>query len=218
MSMPSAVAGAYVFADRASLSDLQSYLTLARQADPEAAVRLHALGPVLAAYVGMLPGRGLSGAGTVLGLRTFALADPVESDNAVPVGAILDRLAWVLGHPENDPVIPVPPASVFVQWAAITPPRAGWVHAADVSSEDLLTVARTGIAQLGAAGTGLAAQVDALRARVWGEAMPAAGGAPGGMAFAAYGLRFLVENGSASVHRSGPWWRLSTSAGHVLAR
>ena len=42
--MPSAVAGAYVFADRASLSDLQSYLTLARQADPEAAVRLHALG------------------------------------------------------------------------------------------------------------------------------------------------------------------------------
>ena len=49
MSRPSAVAGAYVFADRASLSDLQSYLTLARQADPEAAVRLHALGTSISA-------------------------------------------------------------------------------------------------------------------------------------------------------------------------
>lgn len=218
MTTASSATGAYRFADRASLADLQSFLTLAKQADPDAAVRLHALGPVLATYVAMLPGRGLSGAGLVLGLRTFALTDPLESDDVVPVGAILDRLAWVLGHPENDPVIPVPPASVFVQWAGITPPRSGWTRVAEVSSDDLLTVARTGIAQLGAAGTGLAAQVDALRARVWGAAMPAAGGAPGGVAFAAYGLRFLLENGTASVHRHGPWWRLTTPAGHVLAR
>ncbi len=213
---------ALVFADHRELSDLASYAARGRRLDPDAAMRLVADGTVLAAYVGVLPGRGLGGAGAVMGLRVVHLAQPAQLDATVPVAAVLDRVARDRPLPQEGPVaLPVPPMRVFAPWAAVSPPRSGWQSAGSVPTGALVSAAAAGIAEVAAAGTGPAAQVDALRARVWGRPLEVAAegpGAPAGLAFAAYGLGFLVEDGVAALHRAGPWWRLSTSAGHALAR
>lgn len=205
------------FEDTLALADLQRYATLARAIDPDAAIRLVASGGVLAAYVCVLPGRGLTGQGTVLGLRTFAMASPTQVDVVVPVAAILDRIAHLAAQHHEGADLPVPPMSVFLPWAAMSPPQTGWTREGDYSPEVLLAHAREGITTLGAAGTGLAAQVDALRARVWGEPLPDST-APRGLAFAAYSLRFLAPTEPATLYRAGSWWRLRTAGGHVLAR
>lgn len=203
------------FADAESLADLRRFALLAKEIDADAAVRLAASGGVLAAYVCVLPGRGLTGSGTVLGLRTVALAEPAEVDAVVPVAAVLDRIAHA--ERQGEAAIPVPPMSVFVPWAAMTPPRTGWEEVMTYTPETLLAEVRAGVTTLGEAGTGLAAQVDALRARVWGEELPGSR-APRGLAFAAYSLRFLAPGEPATLYRCGTWWRLRTTGGHVLAR
>jgi acyl-CoA thioesterase FadM len=157
-----------LLADAASLDDLRTYAARARRLDPEAAVRLLAAGPVLAAYVGVLPGRGVTGSGATLGLRVFGLAEPTEVDVTVPAAAILDRLARD-GSDPGEAGLPIPPMSVFVPWAGITPPRSGWDPYAAFPGTDVIAAAEAGIAEVGVAGTGLAAQVEALRSRVWAQ-------------------------------------------------
>lgn len=211
-----------VFADHRELADLGSYAARGRRLDPDAAMRLVADGSVLAAYVGVLPGRGLSGAGAVMGLRVARLAEPAQVDATVGVAAILDRVARDDQLPPDGPVsLKLPPVRVFAPWAAVSPPRSGWQVVGSIPAAQLVATAAAGIAEVAAAGTGLAAQVDALRARVWGQPVAvgaAASSAPAGLALAAYGLGFLVEGGAATLYRAGHWWRLSTAAGHALAR
>ena len=187
-----------LLADVASLDDLRTYAARARRLDPEAAVRLLAAGPVLAAYVGVLPGRGVTGSGATLGLRVFGLAEPTEVDVTVPAAAILDRLARD-GSDPGEAGLPIPPMSVFVPWAGITPPRSGWDPYAAFP------------------GTGLAAQVEALRSRVWAQPLGSSP-APAGLAFAAYGLGFVHPQESVTLLRAGRWWRLTAPGGHALAR
>ena len=55
-----------------------------------------------------------------------------------------------------------------------------------------------------------------LRRRVWGA--PVGVGWPRGLAFGAQALGFLGDDREAVLWRTGPWWRLSTERGHVLAR
>ena len=55
-----------------------------------------------------------------------------------------------------------------------------------------------------------------LRRRVWGA--PVGVGWPRGLAFGAQALGFLGDDREAVLWRTGPWWRLSTQRGHVLAR
>ena len=67
----------------------------------------------------------------------------------------------------------------------------------------------------------VSAAVAALRQRVW--ARPVADGevaaqVPSGVALAVDALGFGARATEASVHRSGPWVRLSLPSGHVLAR
>ena len=110
----------------------------ARTVDGEGAMRLQADGDVLAAWVGVLPASGILAEGTVLGLRTFALAEPVEVDAVVPLGAVADRTAPPGGRPPARP----PPAR-SPPWAAVTPPRT--VGAGGTLPGDLLaSVARDG--------------------------------------------------------------------------
>ncbi|HRC42031.1 hypothetical protein [Nostocoides sp.] len=201
--------------DDQALADLQRYAAAARTLDADAAIRLVASGGVLAAYTCVLPGRGLTGAGTILGLRTFALRDGGAVDVVVPVAAILDRIAHVAAG--SGSAIPVPPMSLFVPWAAMSPPRAGWELVGEYAAPDLLAQVREGVTTLGQAGTGLAAQVDALRATVWGAPLPGST-APRGLAFGAYSLRFLAPDQPAQLLRAGNWWRLHTAGGHILAR
>ena len=204
-----------VLADRESLLDLARFAARARALDADGAIRLQAVGGVLAAWVGVLPGHGLMGDGTVLGLRTVALAEPLELDTVVPVGSIGDRVARV-----TSAELPVPPTTLSPQWAALSPPRSGWEPAGQVPTDVLARAARAGIeeiAQGAPTGAGALAVAD-LRAQVWGRALEEAPAASAGAGFAAYALGLLDPDGTATLARSGRWTRLTTRGGFVLSR
>ncbi|WP_035939117.1 hypothetical protein [Knoellia aerolata] len=205
-----------VLTDAESLLDLGRYAARARALDADGAVRLQAVGSVLAAWVGVLPGTGLLGVGTTLGLRTSALAEPAQLDVLVPLAAVTDRVAR-----EGEPaVLPVPPMRVNAAWAAVSPPRGGWEPLGSVASEALQRSASEGIAEVtsGAPDGSGAVAVASLRAQVWRRPVPDAPGVPAALAFAAYALGFLTPGAEATVATSGPWTRLTTPAGHALTR
>ena len=111
-----------VLDDAQGYADLRTFVTRARQLDEDGAVRLQAEGTVLAAYVGVLPGRGLMGDGAVVGLRTMRLAPPAtRRRDRVPGGA--RPTAWPTTPAAG---LELPPVTVQTAWAALTPPRAGW--------------------------------------------------------------------------------------------
>ena len=232
--MSGVVVSELVLADAESLQDLGRYAARARALDAEGAVRLQAVGVVLASWVGVLPGSGLMGAGTTIGLRTSALAVPAELDVVVPLAAVSDRVA----RPGERAVLPVPPMTVSAAWAAVSPPRSGWQPVGTVTAEALQRTASDGIAEV-ADGTPDGAgshAVTALRARVWGRMVSAAdggdagvagevgggleGGAgfPAALAFAAYALGFLTPGTESTLATNGRWTRLTTAAGHALTR
>ncbi|CAN7381271.1 hypothetical protein [Knoellia sp. LjRoot47] len=229
--MTAAVVSELVLADAESLQDLGRYAARARALDADGAVRLQAVGPVLASWVGVLPGSGLMGTGTTVGLRTSALAVPAELDVVVPLAAVSDRVA----RPGERAVLPVPPMTVSAAWAAVSPPRSGWQVVGSVGSEALQRVASEGIAEVADGtpdGAGSAA-VATLRERVWGRMVSAVDGAdvreagtgsqggaayPAALAFAAYALGFLTLGGESTLATNGRWTRLTTQAGHALTR
>ena len=201
--------------DDEGYADLRTFVGRARALDEEGAVRLQAEGPVLAVYVGVLPGRGLLGDGAVVGLRTMRLAEPAAVDVTVSLAAVADRLAR-----ETRRGLDIPPVVVQTAWAAMTPPRGGWELVGSLESAVLMEAARTGIAEVaqGApAGSGGHAVTD-LRIRVWGRLTETVPPVPAGAAFAAYTLGFLEPGGRCDVVAHGRWTRLSSSRGHVLVR
>ncbi len=201
-----------VLEDERAAADLATFVRRALRLDADGAVRLQADGGVLASWVQVLPGQGLTRSGTVLGLRVGRLAEPATVDVAVPLVALRDRFAR-----DESARIPLPPNEVRPAWVAITPPRTGWETVGVVDRETLRTTAREGIDEVAAGtpdGAGAAA-VATLRERVWGRTDEA--GMPAGVAFAAEALGFLGE-GTITWHRNGPWGRLSTPTGHVLAK
>lgn len=202
--------------DEVSAQDLATYLARARRVDDSGDVRLQAVGDVLAAWTCVLPGRGLGSAGLVLALRTFALAEPVRSDVTVPISAVTDRLA------RSGPEIPEPPMTTQPTWGALSPPRSGWEPAGTLPDTLLREIAVAGIeevAQGAPDGSGSAAVAD-LRARVWGRPVEATPPVPAGTAFGLHVLGFLRgdEQAMASVHTTGPWTRVATDRGFVIAR
>ena len=214
--MSASVPSRLVLTDHDSLLDLGRYAARARALDADGAVRLQAVGSVLAAWVGVLPGTGLLGTGTTLGLRTSALAEPAGLDVLVPLAAVTDRVA----HEGEPAVLPVPPMRVNAAWAAVSPPRGGWVPGEPVASETLQRTAAEGIAEVtdGAPEGSGAAAVASLRAQVWRRPVAGSPHAPAALAFAAYALGFLSPGVEATVATSGPWTRLTTPAGHALTR
>lgn len=201
-------------ADPRALEDLAVLVARARRADPEGAARLVASAApdgagLLAVWVSPLHGPGLP---VVLGLRALALASAADVDATVTLAALAERLA------RTTRVLPVPPVQVTgAAWAGLSPPRAGWTALGDLPVERLRAVAVEGAAQVAA---------GVPRTSVWTR--PLAGpaeraGATSGMALAADVLGFLPgpdDPGQARVSaaRSGPWVRLSTARGHVVAR
>ena len=81
--------------------------------------------------------------GTVLGLRTFALATAADHDVTVPVQAITDRTA------RGTHVLPIPPTRAFPQWGALTPPRSGWEPVGTLAAATLIEAATAGIREIG---------------------------------------------------------------------
>jgi hypothetical protein len=217
--------------DPQSLADLGRFASRARTVDDEGAMRLQASGSVLAAWVGVLPGTGILAEGTVLGLRTFALAEPAEVDVTVPLAAVTDRTARGTGGE-----LPVPPTRAAAAWSGVTPPRGPWEPAGALPGDLLAAVARAGLAEVSDAVRERGAAAGLVRDRVWARGVLEAsgphpdlldadgGGAVAGAAvrsggaFAAYALGFLAPGRPVQVFRSNRWTRLSAPGGHVLIR
>jgi hypothetical protein len=204
-----------VFPDAKGLDDLRTFVSRARAADDDGALRLQAEGTTLAAYVGVLPGVGLLGEGTVIGLRAMPLAERAMLDVTVELAAVGDRLAR-----ESGDRLAVPPMTVRAPWSAVAPPRGGWERVGAVASEALVAVARDGIAEIaqGAPSEAGSQAVTALRRLVWGRSTTTVPPVRAGGAFAAYVLGFISPGSEATVWAHGRWTRLSTPAGHVLMR
>jgi hypothetical protein len=206
--------------DAESRADLGTYIGRAKRVDPDGDARLIGHGTVLAAYVSPLHGGGLP---TVLGLRTYALAQPWDGDVLAPLKALADRLARAV----TPPTLAIPLVlSTGVAWAGVSPPRSGWEPAGEVRGSVLSATAAAGIAEIAEGapdGAGTAA-VTRLRAAVWSRtadwSMDAGIDVPDGAAFAAETLGLLSgdDDTAVRVYRHGRWARLSTPLGHVLVR
>jgi hypothetical protein len=199
-------------ADRDAWQDLATYVGRARRVDPDGAARLVAEGGVLATYVSPVHG---SPGPTVIGLRVAVLAEAADLDVTVPLAALGDRLAG------PGPALGVPPQRVTnAGWAGVTPPRSGWELVTGADPATLAAAARDGVQEIAlalpeAVGGHVVGQV---RAAVWGRELTGLPGVPAGAAYAADALGFLDAEEAVAVRRRGPWCRLSTSRGHVLAR
>jgi len=209
--------------DSLSLADLQVYLSRAGRVE-DGSVRLISAAGVLAVYTAILYPRGLlDSSPTVLGLRTFALTEPVVLDAVVPVRSLLDRVARLTGavvDPGAPVAVTVPLEVSTVTWAGISPPRGGWQSQGDVDAALLENSARAGIDEVAAsipAGTGEQI-VQRVRSEVWGRPVEGLEFVPSGAAFAAYSLGFLAPDEPVALFETGPWTRLSTSRGHILVR
>ncbi|MFB6609306.1 hypothetical protein ACFCVO_03230 [Agromyces sp. NPDC056379] len=211
-------------ADSLSLGDLHTYLQRAGRVE-DGSVRLIAGSGILAVYTAILYPRGiLDESPTVLGLRTFALADDEEFDSVVPMRSLVERIVRARGElGEDDDSRPVsmsrPPEVNTVTWAGISPPRGGWRPLGTTDAATLEAAARAGIDEVAEAipaGTG-EQLVQRVRSEVWGRGVEGAEFLPTGAAFAAYSLGFLGDD-EVKLFETGPWTRLSSRRGHVLVR
>ena len=214
---------AFTLQDFLALDDLSTYLSRAGRVE-DGSVRLIAGAGVLAVYVAVFyPSGLLDESPTVLGLRTFSLPEKETFDAVVPVGSLLQRLT----NRKNEvtdvsaPVTVNLPMQVHtVSWAAISPPRGGWSPLPATSSGVLDGVARAGIDEVATAiPTGTGEQiVHKVRSQVWGRPIPGLEHVPAGAGFAALSLGFLGGEESVQIFETGPWTRLTTKRGHVLAK
>lgn len=218
------------FADGESLTDLATYVHRAARLDEDGAIRLQVAGPVLAAWVCVLPGSGLLRSGLVLGLRTMPV-DPSAREHdgldvTVPLAGVTDRFARRAATGDATARLSVPPTTVSPPWAALSAPRGGWEPVGVVSVVALTEAAKAGISEVahGAPEGSGASAVAALRARVWGRDVDGSDvRVPAGAALAVHALGFVGAQDpetapDASVHRNGAWLRVSTSTGHVILR
>ncbi|RPE76447.1 MULTISPECIES: hypothetical protein [unclassified Frondihabitans] len=216
---------AFTLPDSLSLGDLHTFLARAAAVD-DGAVRLIGAGGLLAAYVGVLSPAGLLDTSpTVLGLRTYALAEGSEAtfDAVVPIRSVQERLVRLQNEvvdPTAAVVVALPPVVIAASWAAISPPRGGWQAAAAVDAAVLEATAKAGIDEVARViPTGTGEQiVQKVRSGVWTRPIDGTDGVPAGAAFAALTLGFLSGEEPTRVFTVGAWTRLSTSRGHVLVK
>jgi hypothetical protein len=210
-------------ADSLSLGDLHTYLQRAGRVE-DGSVRLIAGSGILAVYTAILYPRGiLDESPTVLGLRTFELADDAEFDSVVPMRSLVERIVRArseLGDDESRAVsMSRPPEVNTVTWAGISPPRGGWRALGETDAATLEDAARAGIDEVATAipdGTG-EQLVQRVRSEVWGRGVEGLEYVPAGAAFAAFSLGFLGDD-PVRLFETGPWTRLTSRRGHVLVR
>jgi hypothetical protein len=211
--------------DGLALRDLQVYLSRASRIE-EGSVRLIAGGGILAVYVAVIYPVGLlDEVPTVLGLRTFALAETDAVDAVVPIRSLLERVNRLDAEMRDATAhitMTVPMGVNTVTWAAISPPKGGWNLRTSTTTGVLNGVARAGIAEVAEViPTGTGAQiVQKVRAEVWGRDIDGLEDVAAGGAFAALSLGFLGDTGvdEVRIFESGPWTRLTSPRGHVLIK
>ncbi|MBF4512729.1 hypothetical protein ITJ66_09550 [Plantibacter sp. VKM Ac-2885] len=214
--------------DATSLADLRTFLARAARID-DSGVRLLAIGDVLAVSAPVLHPQGLlDRSPTIIGMRTFALAEPATADVLATPRELIDRIVRTLGGVAAEDLVAdaretvpleLPPSTRTAPWVGQAPPRGGWERAGDVDTIELELVARTGASEIAETlPTAVGDQiVQKVRSQVWSRPLGDGHGLPTGAAFAAVGLGFIAEPERAAVFRSGGWVRLSTRRGHVLA-
>ncbi|MDO7882352.1 hypothetical protein [Antiquaquibacter soli] len=211
--------------DALALDDLHVFLGRALRVQ-DGSVRLIGGSGVLAVYVSVLHPAGLlDESPTVLGLRTFAIAPQDDFDAVVPVRSLLVRVegqreAAGLADPSEGVTVTLPMEVNTVTWAAISPPRGGWLALGSLDGDLLESVARAGIDEVAQAVPGSAGEqiVHRVRTEVWGRTLDGHDNIPAGAAFAAVSLGFLSDGDSVCIFESGPWTRLTTKRGHVLVK
>ncbi|CAN5587938.1 hypothetical protein BH09ACT4_BH09ACT4_14110 [soil metagenome] len=212
----------FVLADSQTLDDLQVFLARAARIE-EGSVRLIAGSGVLAVYTAMFYPIGLlDESPTVLGLRTVALLPAADGtidtfDAVVPIRSLLTRLETA--QASGALTISLPMEVNTVTWAAISPPRGGWLPIGSTSATLLDAAARAGIDEVAAAvPTGTGEQiVRRVRSEVWSRPIVGLEHVPAGGGFAALALGFLGED-EVLIFETGPWTRLTTKRGHVLVK
>ena len=223
---------ALVLTDLPSVADLRVFLRRAARLE-DGLVRMIASGTVLAVYVPVLyPSGLLDSSATVLGLRTFALEAPAHADTVLPIAEVLSALPHESEEDDDSAsttvVLPTAGSGAGSRparpagWAAVSPPRSGWVRAGATKAGVLQQAARAGIAEIAEAipsGTGEQI-VNTVRSEVWGRPLEPGSTVPTGAAFAGYSLGFLgdVAEAEVPVFESGRWQRLSSDRGHVLVK
>jgi hypothetical protein len=209
--------------DSLALDDLHTFLSRAARIE-EGSVRLIAGSGVLAAYVAVLYPVGLRDESpTVLGLRTFALTGQATFDAVVPLRSLIERLVRLQGveRDRSESVTVGLPIQVnTATWAAISPPRGGWLKLDGTDPRMLETVAKSGIDEIkDAVPEEIGEQIlRRVRSEVWSRPIPGLEHVPAGAAFAAMALGFLATDAAISIHETGPWTRLTSPGGHTLVR
>ncbi len=209
--------------DSLALEDLHTFLSRAARIE-EGSVRLIAGSGVLAAYVAVLYPVGLRDESpTVLGLRTFALAKESTFDAVVPLRSLIERLVRLQGAERDrseSVAVGLPIEVNTATWAAISPPRGGWLQLESTEPRMLEKVAREGIDEIREAIPGeIGEQVlRRVRSEVWSRPIHALEHVPAGAAFAAMSLGFLATDEPISIYETGPWTRLTSPGGHTLIR
>ncbi|MEX1078846.1 MAG: hypothetical protein WED09_07040 [Homoserinimonas sp.] len=209
--------------DSLALDDLHTFLSRAGRVE-EGSVRLIAGSGVLAAYVAVLYPVGLRDESpTVLGLRTFALTGDSTFDAVVPLRSLIERLVHLQGAERDgsEPVTVGLPIEVnTATWAAISPPRGGWLQLDPTEPRMLETAAKAGVDEIKeAVPEEIGEQVlRRVRSEVWSRPIPTLEHVPAGAAFAAMTLGFLATDDSVAIYETGPWTRLTSLGGHILVR
>jgi hypothetical protein len=203
------------FQDPRDAADLRQFVERANRLDKEGLIRLRGFGEVLACYVSPIYSGNLLATGpTVLGLRTLALAKPVEIDSVLSLSKLLESI-----DPES-PRLAIGDDRARAAWTGITPPREGWVRVGELPESQITAWAKAGIEEVaqalpGSVGSAIAAKV---RLEIWGRAVDLQLGLPAASAFAAAGLGFLTRDEFIGVYQTNGWVRLSSRYGHVLSK
>lgn len=204
------------------VADLQTFLLRAERLGC-ALTRITVSGSYLVALVCVLEKQGLLDTHpNVLGMRVVELStngevsEPVDA--LVETRAVLDRLARAVSLDEHALEIPI--TQPRAPWAGSTPPRLGWLPVADIPSARFVEIARAGIDEVAAAnglGTNIVTEV---RRTVWSRPVNDLPGVVSGLAFASFGLGFVVagDDDDVRVTSQGSWVRATTRRGIVLAR
>jgi hypothetical protein len=204
------------------VADLQTFLLRAERLGC-ALTRLTVSGTYLVALVCVLEKQGLLDTHpNVLGMRVVELStngevsEPVDA--LVETRAVLDRLARAVSLDEHALEIPI--TQPRAPWAGSTPPRSGWLPVGDIPSARFVEIARAGIDEVASAnglGTNIVTEV---RRTVWSRPVNDIPGVVSGLAFASFGLGFVIEGDDDEVRvtSQGSWVRATTRRGIVLAR
>src|SRR5690606_37249100 len=105
-------------------------------------------------------------------------------------------------------------------WAAISPPRGGWLAQESTDPRMLERVARAGVDEITAAVPDQIGEKNLRRVRseVWSRPIEGLEHVPAGAAFAAMTLGILAMTAPISIQGTGPWTRLTAPGGHTLVR